>query len=254
MLGSTRFVTNAAAEAKERHDYLPFGEELFGGTIENPGLGGRLTSQGYPSNQYASGVRQKFTQKERDNETGLDYFGARYYASNLGRFTSPDPEYFLIQLVSPQIWNRYAYVLNNPLEYIDQNGKWPTWIHELIIDNAFPGLSDEEREFIKWGSWYVDAYGTHLGGTLAESNANEHAMRRPDQTYLEAVLGYRSFIETKNAEAAALVGGATSGIDESLIAFGEATHPISDNVSPTHTGFQVYNGIPFPAPDHISAF
>jgi RHS repeat-associated protein len=63
-----------------RQDYLPFGEEMFAGT------GGRSTGQGYVNDA----VRQKFTQKERDNETGLDYFLARYYSSIQGRFTSPD--------------------------------------------------------------------------------------------------------------------------------------------------------------------
>jgi len=61
---------------------LPFGEELFATQ------GGRTTNQGY---SVADGVRQKFTQKERDIETGLDYFGARYYGSMMGRFTTPDP-------------------------------------------------------------------------------------------------------------------------------------------------------------------
>jgi hypothetical protein len=58
--------TGALANVK-RHDYLPFGEELLAGT------GGRTATQGYSGDS----VRQKFTQKERDNETGLDYFGAR---------------------------------------------------------------------------------------------------------------------------------------------------------------------------------
>ena len=66
----------------KRHDYLPFGEELFAPTS------GRTAAQGYAS---GDGVRQHFTQKERDNETGLDYFGARYYASMQGRFTGVDP-------------------------------------------------------------------------------------------------------------------------------------------------------------------
>jgi RHS repeat-associated protein len=70
-----------------RHDYMPFGEELFANT------GGRTPGQGYTvsGNLPADGARQKFTQKERDNETGLDYFLARYYSSTQGRFTSPDP-------------------------------------------------------------------------------------------------------------------------------------------------------------------
>lgn len=60
----------------KRHDYLPFGEELFAGT------GGRTVALGYAGD----GVRQQFTLKERDIETGLDYF----LSSTQGRFTSPD--------------------------------------------------------------------------------------------------------------------------------------------------------------------
>jgi RHS repeat-associated protein len=93
-----------------RHDYLPFGEEL---TTQ----GGRASIAGYGTND---GVRQKFTSKERDVETGLDYFGARYYSSVLGRFTvtdggAPDQS-------DPQSWNRYRYARNNPLFYIDPTG------------------------------------------------------------------------------------------------------------------------------------
>lgn len=68
------------------------------------------------------GLRQKFTAKERDVETGLDYFGARYYGSNHGRFTSTDPLLPSGRPHTPQSWNRYAYVLNNPLALIDPDG------------------------------------------------------------------------------------------------------------------------------------
>src|SRR6185295_8783800 len=89
-LGTPRMVVDqsGALSGISRHDYLPFGEELFGGPPNQPGLGGRLTTQGYSA---SDNVRQKFTQKERDNETGLDYFLARYYSSTQGRFTSVDP-------------------------------------------------------------------------------------------------------------------------------------------------------------------
>jgi RHS repeat-associated protein len=61
------------------------------------------------------------TQKERDNETGLDYFGARYYGSTQGRFTGADPGPFVV--ADPQSWNRYAYVQNNPLKFTDPTGR-----------------------------------------------------------------------------------------------------------------------------------
>jgi RHS repeat-associated protein len=96
-----------------RHDYLPFGEDLFAGT------GGRTTTQGYTGDS----VRQKFTQKERDNETGLDYFLARYYSNLQGRFTSPDPEQAGARNDDPQSWNGYAYARNSPLVYSDPNGR-----------------------------------------------------------------------------------------------------------------------------------
>jgi RHS repeat-associated protein len=102
-----------------RHDYLPFGEELFGGPPELPGAGGRTTTMGYTS---SDDVRQKFTSKERDNETGLDYFGARYYGANMGRFASADNFLNDTHPEDPQSWNLYVYVRNNPLRYVDPNG------------------------------------------------------------------------------------------------------------------------------------
>jgi RHS repeat-associated protein len=65
-------------------------------------------------------VRQKFGSKERDAETGLDYFVARYYSSVQGRFTVPDS--FGGSGSNPQTLNLYAYVRNNPLKYVDPTG------------------------------------------------------------------------------------------------------------------------------------
>ena len=68
-------------------------------------------------------MRQQFTLKERDNETGLDYFGARYYGSTQGRFTSVDPVFISARrMINPQIWNLYSYVGNNPLNATDPTG------------------------------------------------------------------------------------------------------------------------------------
>lgn len=63
-----------------------------------------------------------FTGKERDGETGLDFFGARYLSSAQGRFTSPDPLMASAKTSNPQTWNRYAYALNNPLRFVDPDG------------------------------------------------------------------------------------------------------------------------------------
>jgi RHS repeat-associated protein len=113
-LGSTRVVTNKDGGVVSRHDYQPFGEEINSLALPKTG---RESLQSY---NFGS-VRQKFTAKERDNETGLDYFGARYYSSSQGRFTGIDvvgPD-----VTNPQTLNKYRYALNNPLRYIDPNGK-----------------------------------------------------------------------------------------------------------------------------------
>jgi RHS repeat-associated protein len=69
------------------------------------------------------GARDKLTGKERDSESGLDNFGARYDSSSLGRFMSPDPKILSIRhIINPQKWNKYAYTINNPLRYFDPNG------------------------------------------------------------------------------------------------------------------------------------
>jgi RHS repeat-associated protein len=115
-LGSPRVVTSSAGTVTSRHDYMPFGEEL------GSGVGGRTTVMGFSGT--SDGIRQKFTSKERDSETGLDYFGARYFASMQGRFTTADPAMESVNGTNPQSWNRYVYVFNNPLRYIDPLGLW----------------------------------------------------------------------------------------------------------------------------------
>jgi RHS repeat-associated protein len=114
-LGSTRVVTDATGAVVERHDYVPFGDEL---TVSagNP----RFGITGYGSS--TSSVTLKFTGKERDIDTGLDYFGARYFSAAQGRFTSPDA--LGGEFANPQSLNRYTYVLNNPLRFTDPTGMY----------------------------------------------------------------------------------------------------------------------------------
>ncbi len=87
-------------------------------------------SKSYPYGNYLSTsgsggdeTEHHFTGKERDAESGLDYFGARYYGSSMGRFSSPDPSGLVFaDPTNPQSFNLYGYVQNNPLINIDPNG------------------------------------------------------------------------------------------------------------------------------------
>ena len=103
-LGSARVVTNSvgAVPSMDDTDFYPFGGERD-----------VLSSSG---NNY------KFTGKERDSESGLDNFGARYDSSQYGRFMSPDP--LGGKLIDPQTLNKYSYVRNNPINLTDPTGMY----------------------------------------------------------------------------------------------------------------------------------
>jgi len=101
-LGTTRQVTNAAGTPSAAFFNGPFGDfQTESGSGSDP-----------------SGLH--FTGQERDAESGLDYFNARYYSSYLGRFMSPDP--LGGHMENPQSLNKYAYALNNPLTNTDPTG------------------------------------------------------------------------------------------------------------------------------------
>jgi RHS repeat-associated protein len=99
-LGSVRAVTKAGVVVS-RHDFLPFGEEL--------------------QPQIPPTEKRLFAGNERDTETASDHFWARQYAPRGGRFTSPDPGPSA-RLYDPQSWNRYSYVSNRPLSFLDPLG------------------------------------------------------------------------------------------------------------------------------------
>lgn len=110
-------------------DYLPFGE----------------------LNSSDSGITtHKFTGKERDSETALDYFPVRFYSSAQGRFARPDPGNAGRVLADPQSWNGYAYSRNSPVRYIDPfgsdyrmcaaNGNKVARYVALFIDDTHSGL------------------------------------------------------------------------------------------------------------------
>jgi len=129
-LGTSRVTTSATGTVLDDSDFYPFGGERA------------ITS--------SSGNGYKFTGKERDAESGLDEFGARYYSSVIGRFTSPDwsasPEAVpYVNLTNPQTLNLYGYVKNNPLSTTDPDGHCPAcviYVEELITSPEGQAILD----------------------------------------------------------------------------------------------------------------
>jgi RHS repeat-associated protein len=107
-INSTTVQTDTAGDAVTRVEYLPYGE---------------IASLSGPDT-----LRQKFTGKELDVETGLYYFGARYYDPWLGRFTAADDR-LGGHSAYRDAFNRYAYVLNSPVYNVDPTGhfSWDWW-------------------------------------------------------------------------------------------------------------------------------
>ena len=98
-LGSSMVLLDTNGTLVNKEEYYPFGETSFG--------------------SYAK-KRYRFSGKERDSESGLYYYGARYYLSMSCRFISVDPKYFEYSWQSS-----FAFAINNPLKYIDINGEGP---------------------------------------------------------------------------------------------------------------------------------
>lgn len=98
-------------------------------------------------------VTTKFTGQEYDEETGLYYYGARYYDAVIGRFISADS--LIPSAVDSRAWNRYAYAANNPVNYVDPTGH--SWLSDF-----YGGIVGAFQTGWSWASSAVSATGRFL--------------------------------------------------------------------------------------------
>jgi RHS repeat-associated protein len=138
-LGTRRVQTDYAGVVEKTCQSLPFGD---GETC------------------LATPTEHLFTGKERDEESGNDYFGYRYLSTPIGRWTSPDPSgLFFSDPGNPQSLNLYAYVQNHPLTFTDPNGlqvdpsatSSEGWLRKLLreLGRSDGKPPDEDPEFAK---------------------------------------------------------------------------------------------------------
>ncbi|HEV2963934.1 MAG TPA: RHS repeat-associated core domain-containing protein, partial [Candidatus Angelobacter sp.] len=156
-LKTASVITDAVGNIKSESDYYPWG--------------GELQFSNNDSNHY------KFTGKERDAETGLDYFGARHYSNGLGRFITPDWSSTPVpvpyaDLSDPQSLNQYSYVRNLPTTRSDPEGHDSLWdffrgaANGYASDNlAGVGRNDQGGFFYHLGQVVGDG-GAVIQGTL----------------------------------------------------------------------------------------
>ncbi len=121
-LGSTSLLTDASGAVVEETRYYPFGVVREGGALS----------------------RFLYTGQEADAETGLYYYGARFYDPALARFVQPDS--LLPDAYDPQQLNRYSYVVNNPLKYVDPTGNWPSL---QDVGSALKSTAETAKSYVK---------------------------------------------------------------------------------------------------------
>jgi RHS repeat-associated protein len=181
-LGTMRATTDAAGVWQGGCTGLPFG-------------GGQACNGNIPDPHH-------FTGKERDAESGNDYFEARYYASSMGRFLSPDwsaqeePVPYA-NLDDPQSLNLYSYVRNNPLTNVDPDGhcggpgegscgdRYSVSDVENIVDNEVGDLRDTPQESAPISQLYTDLTDAIKNGEqlpVQPTNAGPGAPANPDPT------------------------------------------------------------------------
>jgi len=162
-LGTRRVQTDYAGKLGAIYQSLPFGEMI-------------------PINQDLGATEHHFTGKERDGESGLDNFGARYYASSTGRWMSPDRLNVTDdRLLNPgNTLNKYAYGANNPLKYTDPDGQDITVFYEkpsgmtsfghimFVAENQQTG----DAAAMSYGPVHDSEYGlTPLGSPVNSTNS-----------------------------------------------------------------------------------
>jgi RHS repeat-associated protein len=241
-LGSTRLVMDPSGP--KCYDYLPFGSEISGNLSGRPSCYGTAM---YPMSS-PDVVSEKFTAKERDAETGLDFFGARYFSGAQGRFTSPDEAFADQGPWDPQSWNLYSYVRNNPFRFTDADGRECVTLDngatgdngkgsvcQAVVDADKKKKPDITVAGNRYGSSYAfDYLGNYIQGSFRPPSAKETAIH--DDTVNLAV---NLSLIGDAAKVGVLVGTAGRDVIAALVSARNAILAGSFDQTAIRAGFQV---------------
>ena len=149
-LHSTAVETDQSGNKIQHYEYMAFGQDRF-----------TESATAFP-------VSRRYTSQVLDEDTGLYYYGARYYDPQLARFIQPDTA--IPHFDNPQYLNRYSYVLNNPLRYRDPNGNAPVdWANAMqpAIDDYYGGYTSDPNHTSTLG-----LFGAYMGQSTANGYAD----------------------------------------------------------------------------------
>ncbi len=253
---STIAVSDENAALLESTGYIPFGRK-----------------RNHTGSHAASHM---YTDQELDWESGLYNYKARLYDKSTALFMTPDPYLSpnlvngIQHSISPtqhfacfsqiaettsqginynlgatsvsyfaetsQRLNRFSYVQNNPLNYVDSEGLWSETDHNKIIGGAFSYLPESARISIEAGSKFADSLRFQ-----SPQFSHMHALRQKGESvetasakmYAYVSEHMKNYIDFKSA----------GEFEKSYFELGMALHPIMDSTSPPHTGFQIWKGV-----------
>lgn len=198
----TRRADVGASGCKTTWQSLPYGDGLISG----------------PNSNCSDSSELHFTGKERDPESGNDYFMARYYAGSMGRFLSPDPSGLgYADITNPQSLNLYSYVENNPLIFTDPSGLDCVYDNGNGTVNAVEGDCNSPKDdgyYIDCNGCVYNAAGATLDlptGTLTFTDENGNVIS--DENGNDAAIS--GFADPQGVTTNVTVNGSGEGIDVS---------------------------------------
>ncbi len=157
------------------------------------------------------------------------YFGARYLRADLGRFTTIDPVYTWTEnLVDPQRWNRYSYVRNNPLRWVDPDGRasaepWEPDEHARLTTGAVGALPANDAPLVVAANRNVDRTSNQFNSAAHYvPSAKDQAERLIESRLADAVTAERA---SQKAEKPADRDRLHA---EAMAALGEGLHTLQD--------------------------
>jgi RHS repeat-associated protein len=186
-LGSNMKVVKGVLE-KQTNKYYAFGE---------------TTSTGDTENKY------KYTGKELDDETGLYYYGARYYNPNIGRFLQADALSGTLQ--DPLSLNKYAYVNNNPLKYIDPTGNGDQPADATYTSTTTDYLKAEQKKKDDEQKRKEDAK------QKAEQAKSSHLSRAQVHAATQGLMAFFMVLGAANPEMSESSEGEMAGSEEAVV-------------------------------------
>ncbi|NOQ26256.1 MAG: hypothetical protein GQ564_12905 [Bacteroidales bacterium] len=229
-LGSASLELDDLAEIISYEEYHPFGTTSY--------RSGRTETE-------TSQKRYKYVGKERDEETGLYYYGARYYAAWICRFVSVDPLQFDYPYYTP-----YQYAGNKPISYIDLDGLEEAKNDELLqpesvkVDNTYveppwANFSTEENPIL-----YNDSTDTNSKTVIGtDMKLGEKGEKLLENSYYHKGIAYLPFTDSKSENS--YVQGDSISLADRKNTYGRKNRPTWCNMLARDLSIEVLGENPF---------